>query len=305
MMIWDYLRYYYFVHPIRFWVIIGLSIGVFLLLFFLFNQLSAMLEDGKSSRGKRKKTKHKKKGNDKWGVAMVASFVVFFIISFGAVKFFKHEQVKKTEIEVKEELSSPYLFGIDISQYQNQINWPTLSKSPHPIKFVIARATMGLDGYDTQFDYNWENLQHYPYVRGAYHYYRPNENGYQQFQHFASKVQLKSGDLPPILDIERRGHLGLAMLRIGVLNWLQSAEKAYKKKPIVYTGRNFYERYLKGYIENYPIWIASYTDEPDSTTVVWQFHQFSDNLTIKGISTPVDGNHFNGNMRALNKLRIE
>ena len=56
---------------------------------------------------------------------------------------------------------------------------------------------------DTKFDYNWKQAEKQNLLRGAYHYYRPNENSTEQANFFIKTVKLGKGDLPPILDIEK------------------------------------------------------------------------------------------------------
>ena len=138
-----------------------------------------------------------------------------------------------------------FCFGIDVSQYQGPINWDEVLLTKHPLRFVIARATMGRNGQDLKFVQNWQNLKRVGLQRGAYHYYRPFENSTEQAANFIAHVNLTKGDFPPVLDIERMSPLGPANLRKGVLNWLRLVEKHFRCKPIVYTGRYFYERYLK------------------------------------------------------------
>jgi len=193
-----------------------------------------------------------------------------------------------------------YCFGIDVSQYQGQINWDEVLLTKHPLRFAIARATMGNNGHDLEFKANWAALKRVGLQRGAYHYYRPFEASKEQAQNFMASVQLQPGDLPPVLDIERMSPLGPANLRKGVQNWLRLVEKHYHCKPIVYTGRYFYERYLKGSIDGYPIWIASYGPHHKVAHLPWQFYQFSEKMVVHGINTFVDGNFFQG---SLTKLR--
>jgi lysozyme len=193
-----------------------------------------------------------------------------------------------------------YCFGIDVSQYQGQINWDEVLLTKHPLRFAIVRATMGNNGHDVAFDANWAALKRVGLQRGAYHYYRPFEASKEQAQNFMASVQLQPGDLPPVLDIERMSPLGPANLRKGVQNWLRLVEKHYHCKPIVYTGRYFYERYLKGSIDGYPIWIASYGPHHKVAHLPWQFYQFSEKMVVHGINTFVDGNFFQG---SLTKLR--
>jgi lysozyme len=79
---------------------------------------------------------------------------------------------------------SEYIFGLDVSHYQGRINWKRVSNSKHPIKFVFIRSTMGINGKDKQFLHNWRKAKDFGYIRGAYHYYRPNENPESQFLNY-------------------------------------------------------------------------------------------------------------------------
>lgn len=193
-----------------------------------------------------------------------------------------------------------YCFGLDISQNQGVIKWDDVPLSKHPLRFVVARATMGKNGQDTQFTQNWAALGRMGLKKGAYHYYRPSENSTEQAKNFIANVSLMKGDFPPVLDVEHMSVYGPANLRAGVKNWLQMIEAQYHCKPIVYTGRYFYERYLKGAIDGYPLWIASYGPHHKVDHLPWTFYQFSESMVVHGIDVKVDGNFFKG---SLTKLR--
>ena len=202
--------------------------------------------------------------------------------------------------------SSEYIFGIDVSHYQSRINWNELRTSHHPIEYIFVRATMGDDGIDSRFKENWKKAKEHNYIRGAYHYYRPNENSTKQFENFSKNVQLDKGDFIPILDIEKESKFGRDNLREGVLNWLKLAEKKYGVKPLIYTGLTFYKHILKGHVDEYPLWIAAYSGEKHRLKGVdWTFHQFTEDVSVKGVKTSVDGNDFKGSMEDLNKMLIK
>ena len=57
---------------------------------------------------------------------------------------------------------------------------------------------MGKNGVDKQFNLNYSKAKESGYLVGVYHYYRPNENSTQQFNHFNSVYSYKKGDLPPV-----------------------------------------------------------------------------------------------------------
>lgn len=200
--------------------------------------------------------------------------------------------------------SSSYIFGIDVSAYQGNINWSEVRSSHHPIEFVFIRASMGKDGIDDEFNVNWEACKQQEFLRGAYHYYRPNENSSDQFNNFKNHVTLVSGDLPPVLDIEKESQFGNDNLVKGVQNWLDLAEAHYNMKPILYTGLDFYNQNLKGKIStDYPLWIAAYSGKKRVKHLNWTFHQFTENVKVKGIKNTVDGNDFRGSITELQALK--
>lgn len=198
-----------------------------------------------------------------------------------------------------------YTFGIDISHYQEKVDWDKLVTSDHPIRFVFIRSTMGSDSRDSQFERNWKNAREKEYIRGAYHYYRPYENSTKQFRNYSKHVKLKKGDFVPILDIEKPSPYGAANLRKGVLNWLKLAEEHYKVKPVIYTGKKFYNDYLKGHVDDYPLWIASYSKRSSLRGIDWTIHQFSDRVKVTGIKGNVDGNNFKGDLSDLEEMCIK
>ena len=201
--------------------------------------------------------------------------------------------------------NTEHIFGIDISHYQGKINWDKVKTSSHPIEFVFIRATMGKNRKDSKYLENWNNAQKHNYVRGAYHYYRPNENSTKQFNNFKSVVRLEPGDFIPILDIEKESIFGRKNLRKGILNWLRLAEEAYGVKPMIYTGLSFYNHILKGYVDNYPIWIAAYSGKHRVKNTDWIFHQFTEKVIVNGIREYVDGNDFNGTLEDLKKMTLK
>jgi len=164
---------------------------------------------------------------------------------------------------------------------------------------------MGSDSKDSQFDRNWKNARQKNYIRGAYHYYRPYENSARQFRNYSKHVNLKEGDFLPILDIEKPSPYGPENLRKGVLNWLKLAEEHYNVKPVIYTGKKFYNEYLKGHVDGYPLWIASYSRRSSLRGIDWTIHQFSDKVKITGIRGYVDGNNFNGDLTDLQGMCIK
>ncbi|MEN2283389.1 glycoside hydrolase family 25 protein [Algoriphagus sp. SE2] len=200
------------------------------------------------------------------------------------------------------------LLGVDISHYQGEIFWERLEYQikDRPIQFFVFRATMGYD-QDKLFNDHWESLDTLDIVKGAYHYYRPNENSTKQAENFIRNVTLEKGDLRPILDIERNSTIqSQERLRTGILNWLQLVESHYGVKPIIYTGDTFNRHVLEGNgFEDYPLWVANYNPVKEPESDSWTIWQFSEKGKINGISENVDLNILRGGYKTLESLMID
>ena len=230
--------------------------------------------------------------NTIYGVVLITLLIlVFFSFIFSPKfkkKFFKSEN---TNIS-----NTNYLFGIDISHHNGAINWEEVKKSKHPINYVFIKATEGQKLVDKRFYYNWEKATENGYIKGAYHFYIPEINSVTQFNNFSSTVKLEKGDLFPVLDIEKESRLGRDNLIKGIRNWINLCEKKYGVKPILYTGRKFYTKFLSDEFSDCPLWIASYTNEEKVNGIDWDLHQFTKKVVVKGIPENVDGNNFKGDL---------
>lgn len=198
--------------------------------------------------------------------------------------------------------------GIDVSEFQGEIDWETVEtvEEKFPIAFVVIRATAGNDKADSQFKTNWLGAKKKKLIRGAYHYYRPNENSLEQAELFIKTVHLHKGDLPPILDIEKLPkEQSLANLKLGLRRWLNAVEAHYKVKPIIYTGEKYYDDFLKEEFSDYLFWIANYNFYREKLDDHWLFWQFTEKASIKGIKGNVDVDIFNGDAEQLGFITIE
>ncbi len=186
-------------------------------------------------------------------------------------------------------------FGIDVSEYQGEINWEKVTdQKKHPIEFVFIRSTMGKNRKDKKFQKNWRSAKEKGFIVGAYHYYDPNENSVAQAENYLKSTPLKSGDFIPVVDIESLGKKqSKERLLLGLKRWLDIVEKHYGVKPIIYTGHSFFKSHLLDYFAEYPLWIAAYSNKKrvDRLVVDAEIHQFSEKVRVPGInSNTVDGN---------------
>ena len=220
--------------------------------------------------------------------------------------------VDKSESKRQESVfknNKDYVFGVDFSHYQGLIAWDKLKyfNNKKEISFAVIRATMGSKRKDNYFTHNWRSASKSGIIRGAYHYYRPNENSTKQAQNFIKRVKLKKGDLPPILDIESVSRTqSLRSLQIALKNWLNIIEKHYGVKPIIYSGDKFHQTNLStSEFNGYILWIANYNWVKHPKTKQWSFWQFSDKGIIKGVNEHVDLDVYKGTKQELDKILIK
>ncbi len=219
---------------------------------------------------------------------------ILYYFSFKSDKVIKADKVAQARIFQILKAHDHLTFGLDVSQYQGEINWVEIDSVEENFKldYVLIRATAGSDKVDSQYKDNWKGAKKQQLIRGAYHYYRPNENSLEQAKNFIQTVKLNKGDLPPVLDIEQLpNNQSMADLKKGLHRWLDKVEVHYNVKPIIYTGEKYYESFLKEEFKGYTFWIANYNFFVEEIKDDWLFWQFTEKATINGINenTVFDG----------------
>jgi lysozyme len=199
--------------------------------------------------------------------------------------------------------------GIDVSKHQSIISWEDVQQmkvKDVSLSFAFMKATEGVDNVDVQFRRNWRNAGEQQLARGAYHFFIASKNGKTQALNFIRTVDLRKGDLPPVLDVELTFGVPLKDLQQRVSDWLQIVEKEYGVRPIIYTNADFYTRYLAGRFDEYPLWVAHYLvkDKPRIKRD-WTFWQHSESGHVNGINAFVDFNVFNGDGFDFEQLKIK
>ena len=249
-----------------------------------------------------------------FGLLFLGSVIYHYRTAFAYYLGFKSDKLSKTDVfsEARNlrvlEKHEGKAVGIDVSEYQGKISWSYVDtiENQYPLHFVFIRATAGNDLVDRRFKRNWEGAKKNKMIRGAYHYYRPNENSLEQAELFIKTVRLQKGDLPPVLDIEKLPkNQSMTNLKKGLRRWLQAIENHYKVKPIIYTGEKYYDDFLKEEFSDYLFWIANYNFYREEIQDDWLFWQFTERAAVPGIEGNVDVNIYNGDLQQLQFITIE
>ncbi len=203
-----------------------------------------------------------------------------------------------------ERLHGYEVHGIDVSHYQSKIDWDTVARQG--ISFAYAKATEGETIADSLFQKNWSEMKRVGIKRGAYHFFRPNTSVFKQAKNFMDNVSLENGDLPPVLDVEVDDGASEELVIFRIKTWLEMIEHHYKIKPIIYTNLKYYNEYIAGNLDDYPIWIARYNyNEPQlNLDKQWDFWQYGNRGRLPGISGFVDFNVFYGDFERLESFGL-
>jgi lysozyme len=235
-----------------------------------------------------------------------------YYLGFKSDKVLEEDEVAKHLSDVRNiqvlENHKGKVVGIDVSEFQGTVRWGEVEvlEEKYPVQFVFIRATAGNNRVDRQFMHNWLGAKKHKIIRGAYHYYRPNENSIEQADLFIKTVRLQKGDLPPVLDIERLPkNQSLDSLKVGLKRWLSKVERHYQVRPIIYSGERYYDDFLKEEFSEYLFWIANYNFYREKMEDDWLFWQFTEKAYLSGIKGRVDVNIYNGDLQQLQFITVD
>ena len=221
---------------------------------------------------------------------------IFAAITTGAQAQNPYEQCEDT---------CDHVHGIDLSHYQGEVFWETVGENTK-MAYVYLKATEGGDRIDEMYERNINLAHRYGLKVGSYHFYRPKTAQIKQLENFKTQCLPGEQDLIPMIDIETKQGLNTEEFCDSLMKFLTLVEEAYKQKPLLYTGTNFYNKYLQGKIDDYQLMIAQYTerepvlaDERDFT--LWQY---TGKGRIVGVSGYIDKSRFMGK-HGLKEIRFK
>lgn len=191
--------------------------------------------------------------------------------------------------------------GVDVSSYQGEIDWETLSKQD--ISFTYIKATEGSSMVDRCFAENYKNAQKTDLRVGAYHFFSYDSPGLSQAEHFIKTVPPCENMLPPVVDLEFYGDKeknppDQLEVRKQLDDCLQKLTEHYGITPVLYATEKSYSLYLKNSYEEYDIWIRNVVTSPSlSDGREWTFWQYTNRKRLDGYTGKepyIDLNVFNG-----------
>jgi len=192
--------------------------------------------------------------------------------------------------------------GIDVSQFQSNIDWQKVQKSG--VQFAFIRATEGTTIVDSDFVTNWGNAEKAGVLVGPYHYFTTTSPVQTQIDNFVTTMgKVDKGNLPPVLDVEdptQFANLTADQSVALIQQWLTGVQQKLGVKPMLYMSSSFATKVLgdSPALNSYKLWVADYTTASDPIVdkpwTNWTFWQHADNGQVPGITGDVDVDYFNG-----------
>lgn len=204
---------------------------------------------------------------------------------------FSDAQIVLQTVDIIATKPNDTIYGIDVSFYQGKIDFTKIDST---IKFVIIKVSEGSSRIDPKFKYNWTNCN---FIKGGYHFFRPQVSGITQAKLLLSQLDLDTGNIRPIIDVEHTPYWNIKKHRkIGVKNLKQMIDYIKEQtglEPIIYTGGYFWNSFIAPYYGGvHTLWIADYRNKQPNTplNMDWIIWQFTCKAKIPGIKTKVDKN---------------
>lgn len=254
---------------------------------------------------------------------LIGIMLVLFLIITVAVYKYKSHQVEAVDPELIVEVSVDYskinkdtnhytyeddnyysMFGIDVSDWQDEIDWKKVKEDG--VEFVFIRigrrgATTGLLYEDSMFERNYKEAKENGLLIGVYFFSQAitDEEAREEADWVAEHLKGKQIDLPVAYDCEEvimEGELS-RMIYMDKEHLTRHARifcdrmKKHGYDTCIYTNQFWAENlYIMEELLDHPIWFAQYDVDIPKMPYAFTIWQYDSNGTIDGISHPTDLN---------------
>ena len=224
--------------------------------------------------------------------------------------------------ETQRKLGMEVVPGIDVSGNNGSIDWVKVGKTDK--KFAFIKLTEGRDFKSKVAKENWDGAKANGLLVGGYHFAKPStqpgeDDPIAEASFFVKQLLAmgwkKGVDLLPVLDLEDGTKTDDEYNAHWAVSFCETVEKQLGVKPIVYTGKWFWDAYLAGAkketldkLTQYQVWWAHYTTDFDNDPNIrgwtsWLLWQWTGSGSCDGITGKVDLDWLCGGEEGLRKIR--
>jgi GH25 family lysozyme M1 (1,4-beta-N-acetylmuramidase) len=202
--------------------------------------------------------------------------------------------------------------GMDMSHYQGSIDYAT--QYSHGARFVYVKATEGVSYTDSAFAANYNGSYRAGFVRGAYHFARPNKSsGSAQADYFIGHGGGWSRDgrtLPGAVDLEYNPYSGgtcYGRTNASMAAWIRDFSNRYHYRehvyPVIYTSTSWWSLCVGtagSFGTTNPLWVARYSSSVGPLPHGWSYYTFWQSADSGRY--PGDQDRFNGGYAQLKAI---
>ncbi len=178
--------------------------------------------------------------------------------------------------------------GVDVSSYQVDVDFDKLQQQG--VEFAYIKATEGNSHVDTSFFKKWADSLKAGLLVGAYHYFSYDSSGATQAENFITTIGDLEGRLIPAVDMEltteevKNPPEKDDVVR-GLKAFIAVVEEKYGVKPLIYSQKDYWDKYLADDFADYPRWARNvlypvWIDAGDN----WLIWQYNDRGVLSGYS---------------------
>jgi GH25 family lysozyme M1 (1,4-beta-N-acetylmuramidase) len=231
---------------------------------------------------------------------MVPPILLLSLLPFNpACQAERSPETETARIPLKVCAGSETTLGIDVSKWQQVIDWPTAYQAGY--RFANIRVGNGTK-LDEYFESNWQGAKDAGFIVGAYHFFQPSMDPVAQADFVVAHVGLLDPDeLPVTLDLEWV-ESGAMPTEESIQTWVGIVTNGTGKVPMVYTSAGYWNPLFDDEFGDLPVWVAHWdTDCPvlPSSWSEWWFWQTGGGPVPGVPGDIVDLNLFNGNLQDL------
>jgi len=224
----------------------------------------------------------------------IAPFLLFLFIGLlGALVYFTFPGSKK-----KHKKGNPWALakkydvrGLDLSHWNGKVIYDDLDS----LDFVFLKVTEGQNRVDRTFDRHYQAFREKDIPVGAYHFFRFDEDGKEQAQHFLRHIEGRYFQLPLVIDVEQHGNRVIAKEKVKkqLKAFMRELKHYSKYDPIIYTNGDGYRDFVEEDFSDYTLWLSS-TNTWRPKMMDCTFWQFNIDADLMAITHRVDLNVFRG-----------
>ena len=189
------------------------------------------------------------------------------------------------------------LSGIDVSKWNGDIDWETVSKNPD-INFVMIRSSYGYENTDPKLDRNVQGCEKYNIPYGFYHYmYAENvEEASREADYFLDAISGYNPTYPVVLDIEESFYQKMSKKQVTdiVCTFMEKLEDA-GYYAMIYSYAKFFDDNLEiDRVSRYDFWVACWGSHDrlnENFSYSYGMWQYSETGRISGCDEAVDLNY--------------